>query len=214
MQRRFMQRSTHARALTLVDAVRPDALSFQRDILLVLTFGTLMGALAQIAVPLPLTPVPVTGQTLGVLLIGALLGRRRGGAAMLVHLAEGLAGLPVFAEGNTAWTLTRMGVPAIIGPTAGYLFAFPVAAFVVGWLAERGWDRRPLTAAGAMLLGQAVIYAGGLSWLSFYVGIASAVPLGMLPFLSGDAIKLVLAATALPGGWQLLRALGVPSVRE
>ena len=214
MQRRFMQRSTHARALTLVDAVRPDALSFQRDILLVLTFGTLMGALAQIAVPLPFTPVPVTGQTLGVLLIGALLGRRRGGAAMLVHLAEGLAGLPVFAEGNTAWTLTRMGVPAIIGPTAGYLFAFPVAAFVVGWLAERGWDRRPLTAAGAMLLGQAVIYAGGLSWLSFYVGIASAVPLGMLPFLSGDAIKLVLAATALPGGWQLLRALGVPSVRE
>lgn len=214
MQRRFMQRSTHARALTLVDAVRPDALSLQRDILLVLTFGTLMGALAQIAVPLPFTPVPVTGQTLGVLLIGALLGSRRGGAAMLVHLAEGLAGLPVFAEGNTAWTLTRMGVPAIIGPTAGYLFAFPVAAFVVGWLAERGWDRRPLTAAGAMLLGQAVIYAGGLSWLSFYVGIASAVPLGMLPFLSGDAIKLVLAATALPGGWQLLRALGVPSVRE
>jgi biotin transport system substrate-specific component len=214
MQRRFMQRSTHARALTLVDAVRPDALSLQRDILLVLTFGTLMGALAQIAVPLPFTPVPVTGQTLGVLLIGALLGSRRGGAAMLVHLAEGLAGLPVFAEGHTAWTLTRMGVPAIIGPTAGYLFAFPVAAFVVGWLAERGWDRRPLTAAGAMLLGQAVIYAGGLSWLSFYVGIASAVPLGMLPFLSGDAVKLVLAATALPSGWQLLRALGVPSVRE
>lgn len=205
------QRGGHAPALTLVDAVRPDTLSLQRDILLVLTFGTLMGALAQLAVPLPFTPVPVTGQTLGVLLIGALLGSRRGGLAMLVHLAEGLAGLPVFAEGNTAWTLTRLGVPTIIGPTAGYLFAFPVAAFVVGRLAERGWDRRALTAAGAMLIGQAVIYAGGLSWLSFYVGIASAIPLGMVPFLSGDALKLVLAAIALPSGWRLLGALGVPS---
>lgn len=214
MQRTVMQRAGHARALTLVDAVRPDALSRQRDILLVVAFGTLMGALAQIAVPLPFTPVPVTGQTLGVLLIGALLGSRRGGAALLVHLAEGLAGLPVFAEGNTAWTLTRMGVPTIIGPTAGYLFAFPVAAFVVGWLAERGWDRRPLTAAGAMLVGQAVIYAGGLSWLSFYVGVASAIPLGMAPFLPGDAVKLALAAAALPGGWQLLGVLGAPSVRE
>jgi len=214
MQSRTMQRGSHARALTLVDAVSPDTVSLQRDLLLVVACGTLMGLLAQIAVPLPFTPVPVTGQTLGVLLIGALLGSRRGALALLVHLAEGLAGLPVFAEGNTAWTLTRLGVPAIIGPTAGYLFAFPVAAFVVGWLAERGWDRRPLTAAGAMLIGQAVIYAGGLSWLSFYVGIASAVPLGMLPFLAGDAVKLALAAIMLPGGWQLLRMLGAPSVRE
>ena len=206
-----MQPIGHAR--TLADAIRPGALSRQRDILLVVAFGTLMGALAQIAVPLPFTPVPVTGQTLGVLLIGALLGGRRGGAAMLVHLAEGLAGLPVFAEGNTAWTLTRLGVPAIVGPTAGYLFAFPVAAFVVGWLAVRGWDRRPLTAAGAMLVGQALIYAGGLSWLSFYVGIDRAIPLGMLPFLAGDAVKLALAATVLPGGWQLLAKLGVPSAR-
>ncbi|MCC7369867.1 MAG: biotin transporter BioY [Chloroflexi bacterium] len=207
-----MQRLGHGR--TLVDVVRPDALSRQRDILLVVAFGTLMGALAQIAVPLPFTPVPVTGQTLGVLLIGALLGSRRGGAAMLVHLAEGLAGLPVFAEGNTAWTLTRLGVPTIIGPTAGYLFAFPVAAFVVGWLAERGWDRKPLTAASAMLVGQAIIYAGGLSWLAGYVGVDRAIPLGMVPFLPGDAVKLALAATALPGGWRLLAVLGAPTTRE
>jgi biotin transport system substrate-specific component len=193
--------------------VRPDALGRQRDILLVVAFGTLMGALAQIAVPLPFTPVPVTGQTLGVLLIGALLGSKRGGIALLVHLAEGLAGLPVFAEGSTAWTLTRLGVPTIIGPTAGYLFAFPVAAFVVGWLAERGWDRRPLTAAGAMVVGQAAIYVGGLAWLSFYVGAERAVPLGMLPFLAGDAVKLALAATALPLGWKLLAAIGIPSAR-
>ncbi len=203
----YARRSAH----TMVDVVRPDALAGQRTILLVVAFGTLMGALAQVAVPLPFTPVPVTGQTLGVLLIGALLGSRRGAAAMLVHLAEGLAGLPVFAEGHTAWTLTRLGVPTIIGPTAGYLFAFPVAAFVVGWLAERGWDRRPLTAAGAMLLGQAVIYVGGLAWLSFYVGAANAVPLGMAPFLAGDAIKLALAALALPTGWRLLAAVGAPT---
>ncbi len=211
--RRFQPVDRFGRPRTLVDAVRPDALGRQRDILLVVAFGTLMGALAQVAVPLPFTPVPVTGQTLGVLLIGALLGSRRGGAALLVHLAEGLAGLPVFAEGHSAWSLTRVGVPTIIGPTAGYLFAFPVAAFVVGWLAERGWDRRPLTAAGAMLVGQAVIYAGGLSWLSGYVGIDKAIPLGMLPFLAGDAAKLALAATALPLGWRLLAAVGMPTTR-
>jgi biotin transport system substrate-specific component len=164
-------------------------------------------------VPLPFTPVPVTGQTLGVLLIGALLGSRRGGAALLVHLAEGLAGLPVFAEGSTAWTLTRLGVPTIIGPTAGYLFAFPVAAFVVGWLAERGWDRQPLTAAAAMVVGQVAIYIGGLAWLAFYVGLERAIPLGMVPFLAGDAIKLALAATALPLGWKLLASVGMPSAR-
>ena len=214
MQRRSMQHLGHARALTLIDAVRPDALSRQQNILLVVACGTLMGILAQISVPLPFTPVPVTGQTLGVLLIGALLGSKRGAAALLVHLAEGLAGLPVFANGNTAWTITPVGAPAIIGPTAGYLFSFPVAAFIVGWLAERGWDRRPLTAAAAMLIGQAVIYAGGLSWLASYVGAANAVPLGMLPFLPGDAVKLALAALALPGGWRLLGTLGVPSVRE
>lgn len=209
-----MQAQLPGRSLTLVDMVRPDALSRQRDILLVVAFGTLMGGLAQMAVPLPFTPVPVTGQTLGVLLIGALLGSRRGGAALLVHLAEGLAGLPVFSEGSTAWTLTRLGVPTIIGPTAGYLFAFPVAAFVVGWLAERGWDRQPLTAAGAMLVGQVAIYIGGLAWLSFYVGAELAVPLGMVPFLAGDAAKLALAATALPLGWKLMSAVGMPSARR
>jgi biotin transport system substrate-specific component len=202
-----MQAVGHAR--TLVDVIRPDVLGRQRDLLLVVAFGTLMGALAQVAVPLPFTPVPVTGQTLGVLLIGALLGSKRGAAAMLMHLAEGLAGLPVFAEGSTAWTLTRLGVPTIIGPTAGYLLAFPVAAFVVGWLAERGWDRRLLTAAAAMLVGEVVIYAVGLPWLALYVGAERAIPLGLLPFLAGDAVKLALAATALPSGWTLLSRLGM-----
>lgn len=199
---------------TMADAIRPDALGRQRDLLLVVAFGTLMGALAQVAVPLPFTPVPVTGQTLGVLLIGALLGSRRGAAAMLIHLAEGLAGLPVFAEGASAWSLTRLGVPTIVGPTAGYLFAFPVAAFVVGWLAERGWDRRPWSAAAAMAVGEALIYAGGLPWLALYVGAERALPLGLLPFVPGDLVKLALAAAALPAGWRLLGLLGAPAARD
>lgn len=193
---------------TLADVIRPEAVGWQRDLLLVVAGGLLMGALAQLAVPLPFTPVPVTGQTLGVLLIGALLGSRRGAAALGVHLATGLAGLPVFAEGASAWSLTRLGVPTIVGPTAGYLLAFPLAAFAVGWLAERGWDRRPWSAAAAMVVGQVVIYAFGLAWLSLYVGTERVVALGLLPFLAGDLVKLVLAATTLPAGWRLLGRLG------
>jgi biotin transport system substrate-specific component len=202
------------RTVTLIDAIRPGVSSRQRDVLLVAALGTLMGVLAQISVPLPFTPVPITGQTLGVLLIGALLGSRRGAVAMLVYLAEGLAGLPVFNDGSTAWTLTRLGVPTIVGPTAGYLFAFPVAAFAVGWLAERGWDRRPLTAALAMIAGEVIIYTIGLPWLAFYVGAAQAIPLGMVPFLTGDALKLVLATAVMPSGWRLLSAFGVPTPRH
>ena len=131
-----------------------------------------------------------------------------------MYFAEGLAGPPSFTDGSTAWTLTRLGVPTIIGPTAGDLFAFPVAAFAVGWLAEHGWDRRPLTAALAMIAGEVIIYAIGLPWLAFYVGIAQAVPLGMVPFLTGDALKLTLATAALPSGWRLLSAFGSPTPRH
>lgn len=189
---------------TLADAVLTDALGRQRDLLLVLAFGTLMGALAQISIPLPFTPVPITGQTLGVLLVGALLGSRRGAAAMLLYLAEGAAGLPVFSE-------ARSGATMLVGPTGGYLLAFPIAAFAVGWLSERGWDRQFFTAAAAMLIGSVIIYAGGLTVLSYYVGLERAIPLGMLPFLPGDTIKLIVAALALPGGWRLLSMLGMPT---
>ena len=195
----------HPPSAVLADAIRPSAGAFPRDLVLVLGAAALMGMLAQVSIPF--VPVPLTGQTLGVLLLGALLGKRRGALALVAYLAEGLAGLPVFANGATAWTPSSAGVPTIIGPTAGYLFAFPVAAYVVGALAERGWDRGILTAALAMLVGQAVIYAGGLSWLAQYVGPERAVPLGLLPFIPGDLLKLVIAALALPVGWRLLGAL-------
>lgn len=198
----------HRHPAVLADAVRPSSTGIVRDLVLVLGAAALMGVLAQLAIPF--VPVPITGQTLGVLLLGALLGSRRGALALVAYLAEGLAGLPVYANGASAWTPSSAGVPTIVGPTAGYLLSFPVAAFVVGALAERGWDRRLWTAAAAMVVGQAVIYLGGLSWLTQLVGPGRAVELGLLPFLAGDAVKLLAATLALPAGWRLLRGLDRP----
>ncbi|MFQ5855820.1 MAG: biotin transporter BioY [Anaerolineae bacterium] len=185
------------RSQTLTDVLVPHT-GLARDAALVVVFSLINAAAAQVSIPLPFTPVPVTGQTFAVLLTGALLGSRLGGLSLLLYLAEGAAGLPVFALG-------RSGLVTLLGPTGGYLFAFPAAAFVVGWLAERGWDRRVLTTALAMILGNLVIYAGGVTWLARFVGgLAEAVTLGMMPFLIGDAIKLVLAAGLLPAGWSLV----------
>jgi len=190
--------------MTLGDAVLPGRRGWVKDILLVGAFASLMPLLAGIAIPLPFTPVPITGQTFGVLLAGALLGSRRGALAMLVYLAEGLAGLPVFAGGTHAWSPSLLGVPVIIGPSAGYLFSFPIAAFAVGFLAQRGWDRRFWRAVAMMLAGQAVIYLVGLPWLGSYVGMDQALPLGLLPFFPGDVLKVLLASTLLPSAWHLL----------
>ena len=182
---------------TLTDALVPRT-GVLRNAVLIVLFSLITAAAAQVSIPLPFTPVPITGQTFAVLLTGALLGSRLGALSLLLYLAEGAAGLPVFALG-------RSGLATLLGPTGGYLLAFPVAAFVVGWLAERGWDRRVFTTALAMLLGNLVIYAGGVPWLARFVGgLPEAVALGMVPFLPGDAIKLVLAALLLPTGWALL----------
>jgi biotin transport system substrate-specific component len=188
-------------ATTLVDVARPTHSALLWDAALVVLFGTAMAAFARISFPLPFTPVPVTGQTLGVLLAGALLGSRRGALAMLVYLGEGLLGLPVFAGGKSAWMPSTAIVPVIIGPSAGYFFSYPIAAFVVGLLAERGWTRSFGKAVVAMLAGEAVIYAVGVAWLALYVGIRHAVPLGFLPFIPGDIAKLLVAAAILPSGW-------------
>ena len=191
---------TYARAETLVGAlVAP--LDWTRAGLLVLGFSLLTAAAAQLVVPLPFTPVPLTGQTFAVLLTGALLGPRLGALAMLAYLAEGAAGLPFFRGGAG-------GVGHLAGPTAGYLFAFPAAAYVTGALAERGWDRRFVTAAAAMALGSLVILAGGWAWLAVVTGdAAKAFQLGVGWFIVGDVVKVALAAAALPAGWALLRRL-------
>jgi biotin transporter BioY len=157
--------------------------------LLVLAGSLFIALTAQIAVPIG--PVPISGQTLGVLLVAGVLGSRRGALAVLTYLAEGLAGLPVFAGG-------RAGVMVLAGPTGGYLVGFVAAAVVVGVLCENGFDRRPSTTFLAMAAGTAVIYVGGVVWLARFTGWETVFAVGVAPFLVGDAIKASIAALALP----------------
>ena len=161
--------------------------SAMRNLSLVVAASLLIALAAKVSVPVPFSPVPMTLQPLAVLLVGAALGARRGAAAAALYLLEGAAGLPVFAH--------PLG---LLGPTAGYLFAFPVAAGVVGALAERGWTSTALKTAGAMAAGIAVIHIGGWSWLSIGLGPVAAFAAGVAPFLAGDFLKLAIAAALLP----------------
>jgi biotin transport system substrate-specific component len=154
--------------------------------------------LAQVRVPLPFTPVPVTGQTLGIVLIGASLGSIRGSAAVVLYILEGIAGLPVFAG-------LQSGLGHVFGPTGGYLAGFVAAAWLVGRLAEAGWDRRWNTSFLAMLAGNAIIYLFGLAGLAPFVGLKSVVALGLVPFLAGDLLKTLIASLLLPAVWKLVR---------
>lgn len=158
---------------------------------------------AQVSVPLPFTPVPLTFQPMVVLLGGAALGARLGMASQIVYLALGIAGLPVFA----ASPFLPPGAARLLGPTGGYLMSYPLAAFVAGWLAERGLDRRYLTAVAAMACGLAVVYAGGVLWLALFAqparGFSAALAAGFYPFIIPDLLKLLVAAAVLPGLWWL-----------
>lgn len=149
-------------------------------------------------VQVPLYPVPITMQTLVVLVLGVAYGPRLGAATMILYLLEGAIGLPVFAGG---WT-EGGGFHLLYGPTGGYLAGFVVAAAVCGRLAQQGWDRQIVTAAGAMIIGNLIIYALGLTWLSIQIGVADAVKYGILPFLVGDALKIALGTCALPVAWR------------
>lgn len=156
---------------------------------------------AQFTVPLPFTAVPFTLTPLVVLLVGAALGSRLGAAAQIAYLAAGIAGLPVFAPS----LILPPGAARLLGPTGGYLLAYPAAAFVTGYLAERGWDRSFRSSIAAMLAGLAVIYAGGLSWLLAYTGSFQAALLqGVVPFVVADVAKAVIAAMVLPQAWRFL----------
>ncbi|MBL7161805.1 MAG: biotin transporter BioY [Anaerolineales bacterium] len=186
-------------APTITQRLFPKTNHLVRDALLVIGGSLLVAAFAQIRVPLPFTPVPITGQTLAVLLVGAALGKNRAGLSMLLYLGMGLAGLPVFAGG-------AQGLAYMTGATGGYLVGFVGAAFVVGWLAEQGFDRDIRTALLPFLVGEMIIYTFGLIWLTIYVGdMSSALSLGFHPFLVGDAIKIALAVLLLPGAWKLVR---------
>jgi len=157
---------------------------------------------AQVSVPLPFTPVPFTLQPMVVLLGGAALGSRLGMSAQILYLALGIAGLPVFA----ASPILPQGFGRLLGPTGGYLISYPLAAFVTGYLAQRGLDRRYLTSVVAMVAGLAIIFTCGVVWLAFgaHVGLSEAIATGLIPFIPADIVKVLLAATILPAAWRFL----------
>ncbi|KAF0107643.1 MAG: putative biotin biosynthesis protein BioY [Anaerolineaceae bacterium] len=189
-----------ALAPALVTRYLPRTNRLVRDMLLVVTGSLLVAGMAQVRIPLPFTPVPLTGQTFAVLLVGAALGSRRGAASLLFYLTLGMAGLPVFAGGASS-------LAYLAGPTGGYLIGFVCAAFVVGFLAERGLDRHFRSALLVFLVGEVVIYLCGISWLSLHLGAQKALVAGVFPFLLGDAIKMIAAALTLPAAWKIVTTL-------
>jgi biotin transport system substrate-specific component len=168
----------------------------------VIFVAILTAVAAQISIALPFTPVPFTLQPMIVLIGAAALGARLGMASQLVYLSLGIAGLPVFAASPSL----PQGAARLFGPTGGYLMAYPLAAFVTGWLAERGFDRRYVTAVIAMLCGLATIFAGGVAWLALSARSAStALDAGLYPFIVADLAKVLLAAGVMPSLWWLRR---------
>jgi biotin transport system substrate-specific component len=161
------------------------------DMLLIVGATAIIAIAAQIAIPIPGTVVPLTMQPLAVLLVGVTLGSARGAAAATLYLLEGFSGLPVFAQGHG-------GAIWLAGPTAGYLFSYPFAAFVAGWFSQRGWGSTILRAVAGMLVALGVIYLGGWSWLSAFVGAKAAWIGGVRPFILADIIKVAIGASLLP----------------
>lgn len=190
------------RGITIGDFLVPirvgESLSARSRHLVLIVAGVLLVAVCA-RIYIPATPVPFTGQTFGVLLVGAALGFRRAAASLALYLAIGAVGVPIFSEG-------RGGVDVITGATGGYIVGFVLAAALVGRLAELGWDRHIGGSIGAMLLGSALIYAIGVPWLMATTGLtaAAAIDVGLRPFLAWDAIKLVAAAAIFPIAWWIV----------
>jgi biotin transport system substrate-specific component len=183
----------HTRSNVLVDSLSQDR-SLTRHLLWTVGFALVTALMAQVEFRLPFTPVPLTGQTFAVLLSGVVLGSRRAFASQTVYLASGAAGLPVFAGGGST-------ILQLLGPTGGYLWSFPLAAALTGWLVERGASRKAWKLALALLLSDALILASGTLWLRAFFGAAphEVWPRGFYPFLIGDALKIALVGATFPG---------------
>jgi biotin transport system substrate-specific component len=181
----------------IADVIRPanTKTAWIYDAALVAGFSLVIALGAQAAIPLPFTPVPVTLQTLAVLMAGCLLGSGRGALAVIAYLGEGFAGLPVFSGGTS-------GISHLLGPTGGYLLGFVAAAFIVGLFAERGAARSWLGTLVMLIVGNLVLYVPGVIWLGAYTGMDRAVSLGFLPFVVGDLLKTA-------AGWGLLSGLAL-----
>ena len=185
---------TPARRIVLADLLPGEAV---RDLVLILSAAAFVGAAAQFSIPVPGSPVPVTGSTFAVLLSGAALGWQRGLAAMVLFMAAGSAGVPWFANGGSGFG----------GPAFGYIIGYVLAAGAVGFLAQRGFDRTPSRTIAAMLLGTLIIYAIGVPWLMDNTGgsFVDTLDIGVRPFLLGDLLKVLLAAALLPAAWKLVQ---------
>jgi biotin transport system substrate-specific component len=185
-------------APTLSTRYFPHTAAWLRDLFIITISALFVAAFAQIRIPLPFTPVPLTGQTFAVLLVGAALGSKRGVVSLALYTLMGALGVPFFAGGAS-------GLAYMSGPTLGYLIGFVAAVYLVGLLAERGWEQNVRTSFVPFLAGMLVIYIFGAGWLAVLYGVEQALALGVLPFFVGDAIKLVLAALALPAAWKFVR---------
>ncbi|MGO1285079.1 MAG: biotin transporter BioY [Brachybacterium sp.] len=194
-----------ARRPVLADALAPHRTRLQ-DAGLVLAGAGVVALLAQVTIPLPL--VPITGQTLGVILVGASLGSRRGAAALLTYLLVGLAGAPVFAE--------FMGGPAsVLSPSFGFILGFVPAAFVAGWFAERAWDRKPALAMAGFVAASVVPFLLGVPYLAMILnavmgaqlGLGGILAAGVWPFVPGGLVKAAIAAVLIPAAWRGVRSL-------
>ncbi len=181
--------------LTLADVIWKEK-SIVKDTALIISASIMIALLAQVMIPM--YPVPFTGQTLGVLLTGALLGKKRASLSLLSYLLIGFLGMPVFVGGT-------FGLARLAGPTGGYLIGFVFAAVIVGHLTEKGWDRNFITSVLAMFIGSVVIYSFGLLWLSNFTGWDKVLSAGLIPFIPGDIIKIIIAASILPTGWKLIK---------
>lgn len=170
------------------------------NVLLVVGATLFIALAAQIAIPLPFTPVPMTMQPFAVILVGAALGANRGAATAMLYLLEGFGGLPVFAQGHG-------GPMWAVAPTAGFLFSYPLAAWVAGRFSELNWGATTVRAIAGMLAALAVIYAGGWSWLATLTSPGAAFAAGVTPFVAADIVKVAIGAALLPSAQRLVGSL-------
>jgi biotin transport system substrate-specific component len=185
-----------ATTLRLAVVVRPMLVV---DAVLVISGALLVALAAQVSIPLPFTPVPITGQTFAVVLVGSALGATLGTTSLALYLLAGIAGAPVYADQSSGWDI-------VSGPTGGYLVGFLLAAALTGWLAQRGWDKRFSSSTTAMLTANVVIFICGLVWLSHSLGtgLDKTLEFGLYPFVPGETLKLYAAGALLPGAWRLV----------
>lgn len=186
--------------MSYVDVFRPKSKSwaYSFDLLAVFAGSLFLALMSQLSINLWFTPVPLTMQTFGILMMGSLLGSKRGVLAVLLYLAEGALGLPFFAGGH-------FGLAYLLGSTGGYFLGFILSTFLIGYLLERGWKQNYMKTLIALTLGSCLILGCGVLWLASLIGASKALKLGLYPFLIGDLLKLGMAAALIPTGWKFLK---------